>query len=263
MVDKFGNLPAKILSYTRTNELIKGVIFDLGSTLIKLSGDWPDVVREGAEATAEWYYKQKHVKVDREGLVETFIEERRLALQQAAETLEEAQMTEVLRRALKRINASARAEAMVEEALRCFFAPEEAAHTPFPDAVETLKTLRAKNLKVGILSNAPDDSLIQRLVNDNGLRPWVSPVFSSAGLGWRKPSPEPFALIAQRWGIPANQIVVVGDTLATDILGAKNAGMRSIHAAMVENPANELYHYLRPDRTVTVLSQVPLVIEEM
>lgn len=245
------------------NKLIKGVIFDLGSTLIKFNGNWAEVVREGAEATAEWYYKQRHIKVNQAALIEALLEERRLALQQAAETLEEAQMTEVLRRALKRINVSARAEATVEEALHRFFAPEEAAHTPFPDAVETLKTLRAKNLKVGILSNAPNDPLIQRLVNDNGLRPWVSPVFSSAGLGWRKPRPEPFALIAQRWGLPPDQIVVVGDTLAADILGAKNAGMRSIHAAMVENPANELYRYIRPDRMVTVLSQVPLVIEGM
>ena len=242
--------------------MIKGVIFDLGSTLIKFNGSWAEVVRSGAEAMAE-YYTQRHVKVDQAGLVEAFLEERRNALQQAAETLEEMQMTEALRRALRRTGVSSRAETMAEEALRQFFAPEEAAHTPFPDATETLKTLRASNMKVGILSNATNDPLVQRIVNAHGFRPWVSPVFSSAGLGWRKPRPEPFTLVADRWRLSPDQIVVVGDTLAADILGAKNAGMYSLLAAMAENPANEQNRHIRPDRVITALSQVPGVIEEL
>jgi HAD superfamily hydrolase (TIGR01549 family) len=242
--------------------LIKGIIFDLGSTLIEFKGNWADVVRKGAEDTAEWFFKQRHVKVDQTALVEAILDERRAALEQAAETLQEARMAEVLCRALQRAEVSQRAEAMIELALRQFFAPEEAAHDPFPDAVDTLKTLRAQGFKVGILSNAPDDALIQRMVNLFGLRPWASPVFSSAGVGWRKPSPQPFALIAKRWNLPPEQIAVVGDSLPADILGAKNAAMHSILAEMVTNPANEQHPHIRPERRITTLAQVPLIIRE-
>jgi HAD superfamily hydrolase (TIGR01549 family) len=172
-------------------------------------------------------------------------------------------MLQILVQATQNIGASKRAEALAEQALRAFFAPEEAAHRPFPDAVDTLKQLRAQSFKVGILSNAPDDALIQRMVNDNHLRPWASPVFSSAGLGRRKPAPEPFACFAERWRLPPEQIVVVGDTLAADILGGKNAGMHSILATMRENPDNENHRHIRPDRTVETLAQVPLVLAQM
>lgn len=243
--------------------MIKGVIFDLGSTLVKFNGDWAEVVYEGATATADWYFKKRHVKVDREALIEAILAERRVAFQDARKSLQEAQMADILCRALRSTGASQRAEGMIDEALRAFFAPEEAAHTPFPDAADTLKSLRGMKLKVGILSNAPNDALIQRMVNDNGLRAWASPVFSSAGLGWRKPMPEPFAIIAKRWQLPHNQIVVVGDTLSADILGAKNAGMHSILARMTENSTNDQYRHIRPDRTVDVLAQIPAVIESI
>ena len=243
--------------------MIKGVIFDLGGTLIRFNGRWETVVYEGAKNTAEWYLKKGRVKLDQEALIHAILEERQRALQAAEETLDEAQMHLVLRRALKRSNAPERATAMIDDALRPFFAPEEAALTPFPDAVSTLKTLKSQGLKVGILSNAPNDPLVQRLVNDKFLRPWVSPVFSSAGLGRRKPALEPFALIAERWNLSPQEIVMVGDSLAADILGAKNAGMHSILATMTENPANDRHRAIQPSHTVSALSQIPPVITQM
>ena len=243
--------------------MIKGIIFDLGSTLIEFKGNWAEIARQGAEETAEWFFKQRHVKVNQASLVEAILDERQTALERAAETLKEARMSEVLRQALQRAGVSQWAEEMIELALRQFFAPEEAAHKTIPDAIDTLKTLRGQGFKVGILSNAPDDALIQRMVNLFGLRPWVSPAFSSAGVGWRKPSPKPFRLIAERWSLPPEQIVVVGDSLAADILGAKNAGMHSILAQMVANPANKHHPHIRPERLVTALVQVPLIIGEL
>lgn len=239
--------------------MIQGIIFDLGNTLLRFNSTWPDVVEEGAKTTAAWFVR-KHIKIDQDLLANTIIEERSLAFQKARETMQEAHMTAVLERALDRVEAGERAKVRINDALRSFFGPEESAHSPFPDAIQTLKTLRRQEFKVGILSNAPSDTLVQRMVNDNGFRPWASPVFSSAGLGWRKPLPEPFELIAQRWRLKPAEIVVVGDTLSADILGAKNAGMHSILATMSENETNEQHRYIRPDQTVDCLAQVPLVI---
>ena len=47
--------------------MIKGIIFDLGSTLMRFTGDWEAVSREGVEAMATWYLKKKHISMDNLG----------------------------------------------------------------------------------------------------------------------------------------------------------------------------------------------------
>jgi HAD superfamily hydrolase (TIGR01549 family) len=208
--------------------LIKGVIFDLGDTLIDFTGDRAAVIRAGAEAMARWYFKKKHIKLDDVALVETFMAERAAGTKIAEESQQEVLAQDTLRITLEKIAAPPSTGPLTTAAIKIFFGPEEEAYQPFPEAVDTLKILKQQGLRLGLYSNATDDLLVQRLVNRNGLRPWLSPTFSSAGWGWRKPRPEPFDLIAKKWRLPADEIVVVGDTPQADILGAQNAGMQSI-----------------------------------
>ncbi len=242
--------------------MIKGIIFDLGNTLLKFTGDWPTVRREGAAAMADWYLKKKHVKIDPAALIEAFLAEIAACQQQASQTQTEVQAQDTLRRALAKIDAPAAATAHIEAALKIYFGPEEAASQPYPDAVDTLKKL-SLNYRLGLCSNAADDPLIQRLVNQGSLRPWLSPTFSSAGLGWRKPRPEPFQLIASRWELSPAEIVVVGDTLAVDILGAHNAGMASVLVTMDESATNAQHRDIKPSATASSLSALLDVIVKL
>jgi putative hydrolase of the HAD superfamily len=115
---------------------------------------------------------------------------------------------------------------------------------------------------LGLLSNATDDLFVQRLVNRLDLRPWLSPTFSSAGLGLRKPKREPFDLILSRWNLPPGSVVVVGDTLNADILGAHNSGMRGILITADEAPRNdEFRETIVPDGTIAALGELPGLIE--
>ncbi len=243
--------------------MIKGIIFDLGSTLIRFNGDWQAVVREGAEAMADWYLKKKHIKLDGVALIEAFLEARAAGRVLAEETHTEVLAQESLRQALRKIGAPAAAEALVEAAIKIYFAPEEAAYQTYPDAPETLKQLQSHGYRLGLYSNATDDKLVQRLVNQAYLRPFLSPTFSSAGWGWRKPKREPFDLIARRWGLSPEQIVVVGDTLNADILGAHNAGMRGILVTMDESPSNEQHRHIQPAAVAASLSAVPEIIKTL
>lgn len=243
--------------------MIKGVIFDLGSTLIRFTGDWQTTDRAGAEAMAEWYLKQKHIKLDGPALVETFLAERIDGRAIALETQMEVLAQHSLGQALKKIQAPASAEALLEAAIKVYFASEEAAYQAYPDAVDTLKQLKSQSYRLGLYSNATDDKLIQRLVNQCGLRPWLSPTFSSAGCGWRKPKREAFELIAGRWGLSPAEIVVVGDTLSADILGAHNAGMLSILVTMNEPSFNAAYRHIQPTGVVDRLAALPELITQL
>ena len=243
--------------------MIKGIIFDLGNTLIHFSADWDQVIRAGAEAMADWYFKKKHIKLDAPALIETFIAERAAGEEIAQQTHMEVTAQQSLRNALQKIEAPPTTGALVEAALKIFFEPEEEAYAPFADAVETLKQLRGQGYRLGLYSNATDDRLVQRLVNRNSLRPWLSPTFSSAGCGWRKPRRETFDLIAGRWGLPSEQLVVVGDTLNADILGAQNAGMSGILAAMHEAPTNAAHRHIQPAAVAERLAVLPQIIAQL
>ncbi|MBN1993154.1 MAG: HAD family hydrolase [Anaerolineae bacterium] len=239
---------------------VKGIIFDLGNTLMRFTGDWESLNRAGAAAMAAWYLKKKHIKLDAPALVETFLAERAAGWKRAGETQTEVLARQSLRNALQKIDAPPSTEALLEAALKIFFGPEETAWRSYPDTVDTLKLLKSQGYRLGLYSNATDDALIQRLVNKGGLRPWLSPTFSSAGWGWRKPKREAFDLIANRWGLPAKQMVVVGDTLNADVLGAQNAGMFGILATMDEHRSNDDHRHLRPNALAASLSEVPGII---
>jgi HAD superfamily hydrolase (TIGR01549 family) len=243
--------------------LIKGIIFDLGSTLLRFTGDWPTIEQQGAAAMADWYLRKKHIQLDGPALAEAFLAERVAGFALARQTLAEVLAQDCLHRALQKINAPTAAETLVEAAIKIYFGPEEAFWQPYPDAAATLKTLKGQGYRLGLYSNATDDRLIQRLVNQSGLRPWLSPTFSSAAWGWRKPKREPFDLIAARWGLPAHEIVVIGDTLNADILGARNAGMTSILVTMDENRTNADNQHIRPTATAVSLSELPEIIARL
>jgi putative hydrolase of the HAD superfamily len=243
--------------------LIKGIIFDLGSTLLRFEGDWESIDRQGAEAMAEWFFKKKRIKLNGSALVEAFMAQRTASWKKARQTQTEVVAQESLRQALHQIDAPPHAEPLVEAAIKIYFAPEEACWHPYPDTVETLKQLKAQGYRMGLYSNATDDALIQRLINQGKIRPWLSPTFSSAGRGWRKPKPDGFELIASRWDLPADQIVVIGDTLKADILGAQNAGMHSILVTMDENPANNENRDIEPTAVAGSLSQIPEIVAQI
>jgi len=245
--------------------LIKGIIFDLGNTLIHFTGNWDSINRIGTEAMADWFLKKKRIKLDNPALIDAFLTARAADRETAYQTHTEVLAIHSLKTALKKIDAppSALAHPVVEAAIKIYFEPEEAAWQPYPDALATLKQLHAQGYRLGLYSNATDDPFVQRLVNRCGFRPWLSPTFSSAGCGWRKPKPEGFNLIAQRWGLPPQDIVIIGDTLHADILGAQHAGMLSILVTMDEPAANADNGHIQPTATAGSLFEIPELIKQL
>ncbi len=242
---------------------MKGIIFDLGSTLLRFTDNYETVARAGAEAMAAWYFKKKHVKLDQPALVEAFLRERAAGRALAYQTHTEVTAQASLRAALKKVDAPPTAAAFAEAAIKIYFEPEETAWQPYADADAVLQQLAGQGYRIGLYSNATDDPFIQRLVNRRKLRPWLSPVFSSAGWGWRKPKPEPFRLIAERWGLPPQEVAVVGDTLNADILGAQQAGMTGVLVTMDEAATNANNRHIQPDASAATLTEAAELIRAM
>lgn len=64
-------------------------------------------------------------------------------------------------------------------------------------------------------------------INSTGLKDYITDVFVSEAMGTAKPSRDFFELVINAIGEPDRSCMVIGDSLTSDMLGAKNAGLTS------------------------------------
>jgi putative hydrolase of the HAD superfamily len=108
---------------------------------------------------------------------------------------------------------------------------------PFPDAAPALRALRARGLRLVVVSNW-DASLHVRLA-ETGLAPLVDGAIASAELGAAKPAPEIFARALELAGVDAADAVHVGDSPEADVAGARAAGARPVLVVREPDPVPE------------------------
>jgi len=98
-----------------------------------------------------------------------------------------------------------------------------------PGACETLAALHGV-AGCHLATNARDsqEQDIVKALARVGLAEYLDNVFCFANLGCRKPSVEFFSRIVRELGVDAGEIVMVGDSLDTDIAGALAAGLHGI-----------------------------------
>ncbi len=240
--------------------LIRGVIFDLGRTLMYLSVPGDEVTRRGAADLAA-FLVNRGFALDASSFSEAFLEQRRLLKERARAERVEYTAELALRTTLTDFGYPEVEAELVRRAIESFFSYEEAHWKAYPDAVETLRRLSEAGYRLGLVSNATDDAIVQRLVERAGFRPWLDPVISSAGVGIRKPDPAIFRIVLERWGIAAHEAVMVGNDLEADILGAKLTGMWSI--LIRRGPTNVQSTRIAPDAEVDELSELPEAIASL
>lgn len=150
-----------------------------------------------------------------------------------------------------------------EAAQRAYFAPELERWAILPGALDAVEVLNAEGFRLAVVSNAPSHLFVEEAVARIGLRPFFSPVMSSALAGTRKPDPRLFLSVAAAWELDPATVVVVGDGLLADIEGARAAGMRSILVHGAANPDNATYTgSATPDATVDSIGETPALIEQ-
>lgn len=93
----------------------------------------------------------------------------------------------------------------------------------YPDALECLRSARAAGLVVGVAGNQPGGA--EQALRSAGAD--VDFIATSATWGVAKPSPEFFERVVVASGVPAHQVLHVGDRLDNDIRPARAAGLRT------------------------------------
>jgi putative hydrolase of the HAD superfamily len=102
---------------------------------------------------------------------------------------------------------------------------EAGAWTLFPDVAPTLRTLRDRGLRIGVVSNF--DGRLPAILDGLGVD--ADAVVWSTRAGAAKPARAIFALAASMLGVPLAELCHVGDDLEADVRGAAAAGAQAIH----------------------------------
>ena len=234
---------------------IRVVLFDLGGTLIYDKDPWPPVFHRADLALLEALQNSGlHVEPTtffhgHRGLLSLYYDRR-------GDDVEEETTTVLLKQLLEEQGNLNVSNEVIATALRTLYAVTQSNWFPEEDAIPTLQTLKERGFHLGLISNAADDKNTQTLIDKGGFRPYLEFIVSSAAFGKRKPHPSIFQSALDHFQVKANQAVMVGDLMETDILGAYRIGMKSIwitrRALETANRIN-----VKPDAVVSTLSEIP------
>jgi HAD superfamily hydrolase (TIGR01549 family) len=242
---------------------IKGVIFDLGNTLMYLDHQWKEVIEQGGKELAEFLVGQGF-DVNPGQFADDFISLCESLWLRARERQVEYTADYTLITLLAKLGYQDVSQELIDGAVNAFFAFEESYWRPYPEAQATLHQLSERGYRLALISNATYDPLIQRLVDKGDLRKWLDISLSSAGVGFRKPNPQIFQKVLDHWGFTPPHVAMVGDTLQFDVLGAQNAGMKGILATWDLYPNYNLGNEdIIPDAKADSLSHLIEVITSL
>ena len=234
----------------------RALIFDLGGTLV----DWPDWEQDAprrwgvshdyllaAAPAPDWPSRGAYVEAMRAA---------ELAHWQRVETERwSGPPSGLLRDGFRRLGRHVR-EAELVAALDGYARAVDGWAIVFPDARDTLRLLRERGYRLGLLSNtwwAADWHNADLAAH--GLADSFDELSYTSDLPHSKPHPTVFLDLAARLGVEPSACVMVGDRLIDDISGALNVGMRAVWKDL--NTPRPRPAHITPTATVTHLAELP------
>jgi HAD superfamily hydrolase (TIGR01509 family) len=121
--------------------------------------------------------------------------------------------------------------ALVERLVPIFRGPERERLWSYvlPGVPQALERLTSLGRTLAVVSNS--DGSVERVLERQGLRPYLTAVFDSHIVGFEKPDPRFFHHALEATGARAEATLHVGDLYSADIVGGRAAG---VHTALVD-----------------------------
>lgn len=232
---------------------------DLGETLIHIPVEKKGWIEETRLKETWEMLTKTGVNVEFEKFNDVFIEVEEKTAALCERDGVEIPIKQVFLETLKKLKVNA-AALRLDELEQAYYRSEIESWRLFPDSVEALEKISQLNLKMAIVSNSRSDWMVRRVVSKLSLTPYFDVITTSAELGLRKPRKEPFLKALKALKVKPEEGVMVGDTYETDILGAKNLGLKAIH--IQRNPYTKLNNFkIKPNVAVKSILQAATTVE--
>jgi putative hydrolase of the HAD superfamily len=111
-------------------------------------------------------------------------------------------------------------------AVQLYWEQREGVICSYADSAATLEALRSR-LTLAVITNGPRDTQLDKL-EQHGYDRHFDLFVASGELGYGKPDPRIFVHVCDKLGVAPEDAWHVGDNLATDVGGAKAAGLTAI-----------------------------------
>ena len=202
--------------------MIRAVLFDWGDTLMQWS--WQEELLEVG-------HRAGLAAIGRDDVAVTeHFRERYEPLFWAPGTLEELEYPGLVRKLLGDFDVE-----VSDEELERFLDAEHRAWAPARQLGGTthalLEALRARNLRLGLVSNAFDPGwLLHRDLDELGVGQRLDFAVFSSEVGMRKPHPAIFRRALEALEVSPEEALFVGDRLYEDVRGAGEVGMTTVQA---------------------------------
>jgi len=121
---------------------------------------------------------------------------------------------------------------------------------------DVLGTLAAR-YELGLVTNFAHSPGAYQAMNRFALKPFFKAVVVSGEIGWKKPSERIFAVALHKLSVPPEKAIFIGDDYEVDIVGAKNAGIRTVF--LCKEPIN----CEKADATIESLRELPPAIKQL
>ena len=246
---------------------LRAAIFDLGGTLVDFAGEgetWWDVERR-AFARAHAFLTEHHAEAAWEPFFERIKQINDAYWVRATAGEQSFVVDHVVRDACAEMGLEPD-EALVRGCVDAFCAVVADACWPFPESRATLEAMRARGLKVGLISNTMVSGRVhQEDMRRFGLLEHFDHTIFSGDVGLWKPDRRIFELSLEALGVAPDEAFFVGDRIVDDVGGAQGAGLRAVlrrsERADVDY-GDPRAASIRPDAQIATIGELVSVVDQ-
>jgi len=208
---------------------IKGILFDLGGTLVDFGPvDTMAMFAEGARQAYAYLQALGQPLPPLRRFHRHQLWAVRWHYLKSRLTRREFNSLDVLGQLSRKMGQTLTADQM-EELAWLWYEPLSRCATIEAGLPELLAGFRADDLRLGVVSNTfIPGHVLDRHLSQLGLLEYFPARIYSCDVMYRKPHPQIFRVALERLGVAAQEAVFVGDSLAADIAGAARVGMASV-----------------------------------
>lgn len=231
---------------------ITGIIFDYGGTIDTNSRHWAEVLWEA--------YQTHQVPVSRTAFRSAYVfGERALAKHPYIQPYHTFRELLHIKTALQMDALVEQGDLSKEDPNRAAYA-KQVAESCYAYVLNVLTKSRpvvealSKQYKLVLVSNFYGN--IETILKEFGLENYFESIIESAVVGVRKPDPAIYQLGVDAMQMPANRILVVGDSFSKDVVPAKKVGCK-VAWLSGEGWGDEVIDATLPDITITDIAELP------
>ncbi len=247
---------------------VRGVIFDMGGTLLHFNAPdttWEDTEKLGARSVYRHLHAAGYRLPPEDEALQSAWQHAINIWESITGNYDPAVLTlSVQLRALAHLwGTNGLSAAMLDAITHVYMAAIQGHVYPLDHAAETLRALREKGYRVGLISNTFWPGTAHH--GDLGrfaLLPYLEHLVFSADAGAWKPHADVFQLGMEGLGLTPDETVYVGDSLFFDVWGAQQAGLRAVWIEQSRRWLPDGMDDVTPDATIKQLPDLLDVVSQ-